>query len=878
MVIEGSYSCSYTYLYRMEGAWYIPVYTRRNKEERKKYPAGSCALPKPKIIRKGKGLMKKIKFNDNWTFHQGGGSSLEALMGGEKITKEVTLPHDASIERERNPREPGGSGNGFFREETIHYTKDFTLDNSCADKNIWLEFEGVYQNAFVYINNSYAGKCPYGYSNFFIDAAKYMRFDRKNTIKVVVKNGVPSGRWYTGGGIYRDVNLMIGDRMHLVPEGAHLAAVDVEDGQAVVRVESIIEYTGTGVRDITICTALLDESGAVVAQDNMPVTVEEHSKGTYRQKIYVENPRLWDVDTPYLYSYRISVKEADKILDEEEGTFGIRKLQLDRKYGLRINGKVVKLRGGCIHHDNGVTGTAEFAHGAWFRVKKMKEAGYNAIRSSHYPMSRRLLEACDKLGMLVMDEFADVWTSTKVDYDYGTHMAEWWEHDVTNLVNKDYNHPCVIMYSIGNEIPETGNKFDVQWGKKLADKFRSLDDSRYVTNSLNLMLSIMDRLGDLMALATEGSADVKEGADLGENNEINSMMSNMGDMMEKLTASEAAGQATREAFAQVDIAGYNYAACRYISDGDAYPNRIIVGSETYPKDLDVNWELVEKYPHLIGDFSWTAWDYLGEAGIGKITYEGNQSFGFYAPYPEKAAYCGDMNLIGDRRPISYWREIIWGLRKAPYIAVQLPGHHGETPNMTNWSMTDAVRSWNWKGYEGKPVTVEVYTDAQEVELYINGRPVEKKKVGETKKYMAFFETIYEPGTIEAVALSDGKEVGRDVIISAQEEVRIAAAADMTRIPADESDICYVDISMVDALGNLNPGADKAVTVSIDGPGVILGFGSGAPASSENYFDKTAKAYEGRLRAAVRGNGQKGTVTVTLNADGCGETKVQIEAV
>ena len=314
------------------------------------------------------------------------------------------------------------------------------------------------------------------------------------------------------------------------------------------------------------------------------------------------------------------------------------------------------------------------------------------------------------------------------------------------------------------------------------------------------------------------------------------------------------------------------------SDGDAYPNRIIVGSETYPKDLDVNWELVEKYPHLIGDFSWTAWDYLGEAGIGKITYEGNQSFGFYAPYPEKAAYCGDMNLIGDRRPISYWREIIWGLRKAPYIAVQLPGHHGETPNMTNWSMTDAVRSWNWKGYERKPVTVEVYTDAQEVELYINGRPVEKKKVGETKKYMAFFETIYEPGTIEAVALSDGKEVGRDVIISAQEEVRIAAAADMTRIPADESDICYVDISMVDALGNLNPGADKAVTVSIDGPGVILGFGSGAPASSENYFDKTAKAYEGRLRAAVRGNGQKGTVTVTLNADGCGETKVQIEAV
>lgn len=830
--------------------------------------------------------MKKIKFNDNWVFHEGGGSSLEALVGGEAVTKEVTLPHDASVGMERNPQELNGSGNGFFHEATVHYTKEFTLDGENADKNIWLEFEGVYQNAFVYINNSYAGKCPYGYGNFYIDATKYVHFDKKNTIKVVVKNGVPSGRWYTGGGIYRDVNLMVADRMHLAADGAHLAAVDVEDGQAAVRVESTIEYTGIGVRDIILCAQLLDEKGTVMAEDNMPVTIQEHSKNTYRQIIYVENPKLWDMDTPYLYTYRISVKEADKVLDEEEGCFGIRKLQLDTKHGLRINGKVVNLRGGCIHHDNGVTGTAEFSHAAEVRVRKLKEAGYNAIRSSHYPMSRRLLEACDKLGMLVMDEFADVWTSTKVDYDYGTHMAEWWEHDVTNLVNKDYNHPCVIMYSIGNEIPETGNKFDVQWGKKLADKFRSLDDSRYVTNSLNLMLSIMDRLGDIMAAAQAGGQDANaesgasdsQGADMAENAEINSMMSNMGDMMDKLIGSEIAGKATEEAFAQVDIAGYNYATCRYVPDGKAYPNRIIVGSETYPKDLDVNWELVEKYPYLIGDFSWTAWDYLGEAGIGKITYGGNQGFGFYAPYPEKAAYCGDMNLIGDRRPISYWREIIWGLRKAPYIAVQLPEHHGEKPNMTNWSMTDAVRSWNFKGYEGKPVTVEVYTEADEAELFVNGKAVEKKKVGETKKYMVHFETVYEPGTIEAVVYKDGKEAGRDRIVSAKDDVKISATADMAQIPADESDICYVEISMIDAEGNLNPGADRAVTISIDGPGVILGFGSADPASTENYFDKTAKAYEGRLRAAVRGNGQKGTITVTLRSNGCEDAKVMVEAV
>lgn len=827
--------------------------------------------------------MRKVSFNQGWVFHEGGGGSLESLIGGGGVTKKVTLPHDASIEKERNPEELNGSGNGFFREETIHYTKEFTLTEEDADKNIWLEFEGVYQNAFVYINHSFAGKCPYGYGNFYIDATKYVHFDRKNEIKVVVKNGVPSGRWYTGGGIYRDVNLMIADRMHLVPDSVHLAVIDVEDGQAVIRVESTIEYTGTGVRDITLQVQLRDVDGTVVAEDCIPVTVEEHSRRAYRQKIYVENPKLWDVDTPYLYHYSTALKEQNVVLDQEEGTFGIRKLQLDTRHGLRINGKTVNLRGGCIHHDNGVTGTAEFAHAAEFRVRKMKEAGYNAIRSSHYPMSRRLLAACDKLGMLVMDEFADVWTSTKVDYDYGMHMSEWWEHDVTNLVNKDYNHPCVIMYSIGNEIPETGNQFDAQWGKLLADKIRSLDDSRYVTNSVNLMLSIMDHMGEIMEKAAqsgamEGSAQGDTAEAIGENAEINSMMSNMGDMMDRLIASDIAGKATEEAFGQVDIAGYNYATCRYERDAELYPNRIIVGSETYPRDLDVNWELVEKHPYLIGDFSWTAWDYLGEAGIGKITYGNPQGMSFYAAYPYKAAYCGDMNLIGDRRPVSYWREIIWGFRKAPYLAVQPPKYHGVEHGMTNWSMTDAVRSWNWKGYEGKPVTVEVYVDADEAALYVNGGLVKKKVVGEKKRCIAEFETVYTPGTLEVVVYKDGTEAGRDQIVTAKDEVKISAYADAEQIPSDGSDICYVEISIVDAEHNLNPDANTAVTVSVDGPGVIQGFGSADPESTENYFDNIAKAYEGRLRAAVRGIGSAGMITVTLQAEGCEAVNVQIEAV
>lgn len=820
--------------------------------------------------------MKKQKFNHDWIFTVGSESSLDALAGGNNMAKQVTLPHDASIGRERNPEEPNGSGNGFFREESYVYTKTFSMNADDKDKNVYLEFEGVYQNAFVYVNNSFAGKCPYGYSNFYVDITKYLNYNEPNALKVVVKNGVPSGRWYTGGGIYRDVNLMIADRLHLVPDSVQLAAIEVEDDQAIIRAKSTIAYTGIGIREITLCTELMDAEGNVVAADEMSVTVEEHSEQEYQQKMYVPNPNRWDAENPYLYTYRTYIKENDSVIDEETGTFGIRKLQLDTKHGLRVNGKVVKLRGGCIHHDNGIIGTAEFTHSAEARVKKLKETGFNAIRSAHYPMSRKLLEACDKYGMYVMDEYSDVWVSTKVEFDYSTQMTEWWEHDIENLVKKDYNHPCVIMYSIGNEIPEAGNKFDVQWGKKLADKLRSLDDTRYTTNSLNLLLAIMNDLPKLMA--QNAAAQAAANTEKDQPQEINSMMNNLGAMMAQFMASDFAAEKVKEACAQVDITGYNYAAARYEIDGKLFPNRILVGSETNPPDLDKNWELVEKLPYVIGDFDWTAWDYIGETGIGKINYTDQQSMGFYALYPCKIAYCGDINILGNRRPISYWRELIWGLRKAPYIAVQLPQHYGEPQSTTQWSMSDAVRSWNWNGYEGKPVKVEVYAAADEVELLINGQSVERKKVGETKKYITIFDTTYHAGKVEVIAYSDGKECGRDEILTASDEVVIAAKADRTQIPADGSDIAYIDICMQDASGILNPNADKAVSISLDGPGEIMGYGSADPESEENYYDTVAKAYEGKLRAAVRGTGETGKIVVTLSADGLESVKVDVEAV
>lgn len=820
--------------------------------------------------------MKKIRFNKDWEFRVGGGSSLEALMpGGTFQPQKVTLPHDASITKERNPQEPGGSGNGFFREENYHYTKEFSLKPEDYEKSIWLEFEGVYQNAFVYVNNAYVGKCAYGYSNFYLDITNYVSFADKNVVKVIVKNGVPSGRWYTGGGIYRDVNLMIGDMLHILPDGVRLSVRDAEQDLAVLCVETDLEYSGRGNREVTLIAQLYDGEGRLSAEDKIPVMMEANSKKNCRQILYVRNPLLWDDEHPELYRYRIRIEENGNLLDEEEGAYGIRKLQLDRFHGLRVNGRSIKLRGGCIHHDNGVIGTAEFESAAMRRIERLKMAGYNAIRSSHYPMSRRLLDACDRCGMYVMDEFSDVWTTTKVDFDYGVHLTEWWEHDITNMVKKDYNHPCVIMYSIGNEIPEIGNKFGAQWSKKFSDKIRSLDSTRYVTNGMNLLLGVMDSASEILAQELGIGSDMES---MQHSSEINSLMSNLGELMNVVTSSKMAGDKTSEAASHLDIIGYNYSADRYEKEGEEYPNRILVGSETYPGDLDRNWELVEKLDYVIGDFAWTAWDYLGETGIGMAQYGEGQDTSFYVDYPCKAAYCGDFNLIGDRRPVSYWREMIWGMRCKPYIAVRPPMYHDKKRRMPGWCMTDAVRSWNWEGYEGSPITVEVYGIGDEAALYLNGKLLEQKKIGSDKKAQAIFETIYDVGRLETVVYLNGVEQGRDCIMTASEPCRMEVNAGSDKISADEDELCYVEISLLDQGGNLNPEKNREVTAVIDGPGVLLGFGSADPNSEENYFDNTARTYEGRLLAVIRGTGQTGQISLTLCSEGMDDVSVIIQAV
>ena len=794
--------------------------------------------------------MKRKRLNDNWLFCKGGGTALDHVISGKEPPVSVALPHDAMILNERKPDILFGNCVGYFPYETVHYTKAVHLDEANC---VYLEFEGVYMNCSVFVNNCLVGQHANGYTPFLLDVSQYVHAG-ENKLKVVVRNGVPSSRWYTGTGIYRDVHLYTGRDIHIVPNGVRITTLQAEADLAVLRIETDIHSTNRNVTAAKICHTLYDSEGHEVAKTGSPVTLLPGETKAASIRVELENPQLWNVDNPNLYTCETTVIWEDNS-DSQTDRFGIRTLQLDTRHGLRINGIETKLRGGCIHHDLGVVGAANFRKLEQRRIRRLKEAGYNAVRSAHFPVSKTLLEVCDEEGMLVMNEFSDAWSGAKTDFDYSVFFSQCWEQDVEAMVSTSYNHPSVIMYSIGNEIPECAKGIEVQWGKKLSDKIRTLDASRYITNGLNLPLSIMDQIPAMAA---------KEGL-ISNPTEINTLLNGGMEMIVKLMTSKTAGEALDEACSHLDVVGHNYSTYRYEPDMKFYPHRVLVGSETYPGALDANWELVEKYPQVLGDFSWTAWDYLGEAGIASILY-GGETPAMYGPYPWKSAYVGDFDLIGDRRPISYWREIVWGKRNAPYIAVQNPAHFGEEQHSTQWGWTDAERCWNWQGFEGKTVTVEIYANAEEVELLCNGASCGKVAVGTEKKYIARINTVYQPGVLEAVAYKDGKECGRDILCSAIGALHLQAEVSEQQLVANGQDIAVIELSLVDENGVLHPNADIAVTIRAEGPITVQGFGTADPKSEENYFDATITTFHGRAMAVIRSTTQTGVGTVTLNSN------------
>jgi beta-galactosidase len=818
--------------------------------------------------------MLRQDFNKGWSFGNYA-SSLSALVKGiRKTSQPVDLPHDAMIATARTADSVVGGGGGYFQGENYEYVKQFEVPEEDRGKVILLEFEGVYMNAFVYVNGDLAGKHYEGYSNFYVPIHDFLRYGKTNEIKVVVKNGAqPNTRWYSGAGIYRNVHLLKAEPIHIAVDGVRITTLEAEPDLAVLRLDIEVVHEHLGQQTGYVTTVIRDADGQVVSEERTKFSVTSQDRVQVRQRITLQSPKLWSIDHPYLYTCETRVQIGERVTDEDMTTFGIRKLQLDSVYGLRINGQVVKLKGGCIHHDNGVIGAAAFADAEDRRIRKLKEAGYNAIRSAHHPMGRTLLDACDRHGMLVMEELADVWTNEKVDFDAAFTFSDHWEQDVERMVAKCYNHPSVILYSIGNELAENGSPHGNRLGRKIVEKIRSLDETRYITNGVNLMISALGRLGDLAAeLGMEG-LEAREGG------EINDTMQALGPLMAKLMQSPLIHEMVEESFGLLDVSGYNYSPHLYELEHRKFPNRVFVGTETYPASLDKNWEIVMRNGYVIGDFSWTAWDYLGEVGIGRVRYQDAPDPAFYGTYPWVTAMTGDFDITGYRLPISYWREIIWGGRgHTPYIAVQKPERYGQDPVLSNWGWTDSISSWTWPGYEGKGIVVEVYSNAEEVELFINGVSQGRQPVGtDFKRYYCRWDTRYEPGNVEAVAYIGGEEAGRFSLRTAGEPgLRVTKERESLR--AGSNDLCYVNIELADKNGILHTAADRKVTVSIEGPATILGSGTGRPRTEENFFDHTHETYHGRMLVVVRAGAETGVARLTATADGLDAVTVEIPVV
>lgn len=770
--------------------------------------------------------MKKIDFNENWLFR---------IQNSD--WKKITLPHDAQLLDGRRSDAPGGSGHGFFDGNMYFYEKHFQAPKEWEGKTIQVLFEGIYRNAVVSLNGCRLTEHRYGYTPFIVDIGNELCYGGENVLSVKADNTkLPNSRWYTGGGIYRPVSLLIGEKEHIKWQGVKIRTIS--SSPAVIHVTT--ETTGKPAH-----IEILEGDRLAAQGIGNDLTFK------------IEQARLWSEKEPNLYTCRATVGEG-KETDCVEEKFGIRELSWN-PHGFFVNGEETLLRGGCIHHDNGIVGAASFPESEWRRIRILKEQGFNAIRVAHNPASTAMLEACDYYGMYVMDETFDMWYVRKTKYDYGLDFRTCWKQDVEAMVERDYNHPSVIMYSIGNEVSEPGKPEGVEQGKEMIQLIKKMDDTRAVTGGMNLMIMTNFAKGK----GQYDNVDAVQKQDAGEEKKeaknasllFNTIAAFVGPGMNKAGNSKKADQVSSPILDAMDIAGYNYANGRYPIDGKAHPGRIIVGSETFPYEIGKNWDMVKKYPYLIGDFMWTAWDYLGEVGLGAWSYTGKMSF--RRTYPWILSGAGVIDILGNPDASLGLAQTVWRITKNPVIGVRPVNHRGVKVSKSVWRRTNAVRSWSWEKCEGNPAEIEVFADATEVELFLNHVSLGRKKL---KDYQAKFRTKYAPGILEAIAYdAAGKELSRSRLESAEGEKKVKIIPEKNILQPGE--VAYFNVEIQGENGIVEFNADRKLSVSVNG-GELLGFGSANPCTEENYVDGAFTTYYGRAQAIVRA-GNLGAVTVTV---------------
>jgi beta-galactosidase len=800
--------------------------------------------------------MRCSNFNDSWYYYRD---------GDETDARPATLPHDAQLGEPRSPDNPMDSG--YFPGGKYVYIKKFSYPSGHSDEAAYIEFDGVYMNAEVFVNGRNVCFQPYGYTNFIIPVQDYLAPEGLNEIRVVADNSqFPNARWYTGAGIYRNVCLHTGPARHIKPYGIKIRTVSIDPARISISI-SIEPPEAAGSR---LVTDILYGEEVIASSEGFAAEIE------------IPGAKLWNAEHPELYTARCRLLCEGGIMDEAAEVFGIRAVTWDIS-GMRVNGEQVLLRGGCVHHDNGLLGAAAWPVAEDRKVRILKEAGFNAIRSSHNPCSRAMLEACDRHGMYLMDEFADMWTQHKHKYDYAAQFPEWYERDLTAMVRKDYNHPSVIMYSIGNEVGESATAEGVDYAKKMTELLHRLDPSRPVTCGVNPMLNGLVAMGKGLYQGDGGITMNKGKKGRGKEKEkekekeqasgstfVNTVMSRMGGAMNYIGRLKRFDLATRDVLAVLDVAGYNYGAGRYKIDPKQYPERITVGTETLPPSLYRNWSAVRKYPNLIGDFMWTSWDYLGEAGLGVTGY--GSDTGMPKPYPTLLAGPGVIEITGECRPEVFWNQIIWGLRREPYIAVEPLIHAGEKAVFGMWRSSDARHSWSWRGCEGKETFVTVYAEGGHVELFLNGKLIGRRKV---KAHKAKFRNVrYMPGELKAVAYGQaGGMIGEDVLVSASPSLALHINPEKTECSKNE--LLYAGLSIADGRGIRELGAAAVLHVSVAG-GKLIALGSADPAATDSYQGGSCSTYYGFAQAIIMPGKDSTQIDISVTADGFDEASVSVD--
>ena len=769
-----------------------------------------CLLP---AVMYAAGLPRKTLIDSSWKFFLGDEQAASKSDYNDSKWRIVNLPHDWSIEHSIDEKALSGNDGGYRVAGIAWYRKELMVPAALKEEKVYLYFEGVYMNSSIYVNGQLIGGHPYGYTSFFCDATSAIIPGKKNVVAVRVDNSQQKNcRWYSGSGIYRHVWLIHTPKVHIENWGVAVHTPQVSASQATVQVKTMLNNETPVDKEVKVTVKVADAEDAVST-----VIIPARGKKEVIQKLEVSHPKLWDINAPNLYDAHISILDNDKIIDTYSQSFGIRTIHYSVK-GFFLNGRKLDLNGGCVHHDNGILGAAAFDRAEFRKVQMMKSAGFNALRTSHNLPSEAFLEACDRLGMLVIDEAFDGWRESKTPYDYASLFDKYWQQDIEGMVLRDLNHPSIIAWSIGNEVIERKKIEVVTTAHKLASKIREYDN-RPITSAL--------------------------------------------------AAWDSAWEIYDPLAAELDITGYNYMIHKHEEDHQRVPDRVMWQTESYAKDTYQNWSLVHDFDYIIGDFIWTGIDYLGESGIGRWWYDGDVPGEHYERplYPWHAAYCGDIDLTGWRKPISHYRNLLYNDTEKLYMAVREPdGYYGKIRTGL-WTAYPTWESWNWPGHEGKNIEVEVYSKYPIVRLYLDDKLVGEKVVGRETEMKAVFSLPFKPGTLKVEGVENGVVKDAKMLSSASEPVAIRTKVENREMKADGTDLSFVQIEIVDREGRVCPNASVELEAIVTGSGVLAALGNADIKDPDTYADQIHKSWKGRALAVVRSTKKAGKVKLTIKSKG-----------